>query len=133
MGLRVVQITVIDPYLILRSQPTTPERNRAQARDEDRAQQAMVSPDGRRIPMIVPPAAQAGPANPPQALTNRQIGQRARQAQALQRQTAANRGGGPNVQQVRTWPIHLITTGAYICKLGPTHCKATSSTSTERA
>ncbi|QRW07728.1 ATP-dependent DNA helicase PIF1 [Ceratobasidium sp. AG-Ba] len=59
------------------SNPTTPERARAQAREADHEERQQISPDARRIPQPQFNAPIAGPSNAP-ALTNQQIAQRAR-------------------------------------------------------
>jgi hypothetical protein len=38
--------------ILIRSQPTTPERNRANARNQDREERAQISPDARWVPHL---------------------------------------------------------------------------------
>ena len=90
-----------------RSQPTTPERNRAHAREEDHIQQAQISPDGLQVPASVPPQALAGPSNVLPTISYRGMGQWARWGQ---RGTTTARGGAPGtrVSGVRGYLIILI-------------------------
>jgi hypothetical protein len=85
-------------YLLLsRSQPSTPERNRAEARAQDRLEQTQLSPDARRVPQQ-----REGPASPTQgvqnqgARSNRSAGQRARWEHYRAAQAEAGQGApGP--------------------------------------
>ncbi|QRV78799.1 ATP-dependent DNA helicase PIF1 [Ceratobasidium sp. AG-Ba] len=81
------------------SNPTTPERARAQAREADHEERQQISPDARRIPQPQFNAPIAGPSNAP-ALTNQQIAQRARQQQERERRQQGEErpaGGAPPV------------------------------------
>ncbi|KAF8598621.1 hypothetical protein BDV93DRAFT_609730 [Ceratobasidium sp. AG-I] len=94
------------------SAPTTPERNRANAREEDRQQRMQISPDARRTPQ--PPQEPPEPEIPVAevvqqnvvAPTNRELGQRARrererQQQQQQREQEDQPVAGPSVPRAQ--------------------------------